>query len=336
MLAAASSVSRVALAQTTDVVAAEAMFEEGRKLVLQGKYGEACPKFADSQRLDPSPGTLLNLASCWEKLGRSATAWATYRAAASAANAAGRKDYVATAQKHAEALAPKLAHVTLNVPQGIDGLVVKRDGQPITAAEWGLAIPVDVGSHPVEASAPGYKGWVSSVDVPAEGASVVVTVPPLEALPREARPSSPEAPASPASPAAPPPPPAAGATGGAEPGTGSGQRIAGLVVAGAGIVGLGVGTILAVSAKSTYNDSLSKCEPNNPGLCTPDGVSERSSARSAGDAASVAVAVGGVAVAAGAVLWFLAPRPAATRTASARATVFLAPSLGGAILHGAW
>ncbi len=77
-------------------VAAESLFEDARQLVTVGKVAEACPKFADSQRLDPSVATLLNLANCWEKLGRTATAWATYREAASAADAAGRKDYLAT------------------------------------------------------------------------------------------------------------------------------------------------------------------------------------------------------------------------------------------------
>src|SRR5262249_43356511 len=68
-------------------VAAEALFEEGRRLMSEGKVADACPKFADSQSLDPSPGTLLNLASCYEKMGMTATAWATYREAASLASA---------------------------------------------------------------------------------------------------------------------------------------------------------------------------------------------------------------------------------------------------------
>ena len=57
-------------AQGTNKVAAEALFEDGRRLVAAGSFTEACPKFADSERLDPSPGTLLNLASCYEKLVR--------------------------------------------------------------------------------------------------------------------------------------------------------------------------------------------------------------------------------------------------------------------------
>jgi hypothetical protein len=223
--------------------------------------------------------------------------------------------------------------VTLNVPQGIDGLLVKRDGVAISTAEWGLAIPADVGAHAVEASAPGYKGWVSSVDVQAEGASVVVTVPQLEALPRE------RAAVTPATlPPGPVPSPSAsqtaGPTGPAEPAPGGAQRTAGLIVAAAGVAGLGVGTILAVSAKSTYNDSLSKCEPSNPGLCTSAGVTERGNARAAGDAASVAFAIGGAALAAGAVVWILAPRSSAAHSPSA--SIFMAPSPGGAVIRGAW
>ncbi len=318
--------ARPAFGQSSDAVAAEAMFDEGRRLVAQGKYADACPKFVDSERLEPSPGTLLNLASCWEKLGRTATAWATYRAAASAANAGGRKDYVATAQKHADALAPRLAHLTVSVPQGLDGLQVKRDGVTIASAEWGLAIPVDLGTHAVEASAPGYKAWGASVEVPNEGAAVTVNVPSLEAKAPEA--ASPSAPVPPriAPPATPEPQ-------GGE-GKGGLQRATGLVIAGVGVVGLGVATIFAVSAKSIYNASLSNCEPGNPGLCSPAGVAQRGDARATGNAASVTLGVGAAALAAGALVWIVAPRSSPAR--STNASLFAGPSLGGAVIGGGW
>src|SRR5262249_5643835 len=146
LVATALTVGHAARGQSAaggEKAAAEALFEEGRRLVGQGAYGEACPKFADSQRLDPSPGTLLNLANCWEKLGRTASAWATYREAESAANAARRADYLAAAQRHAEALAPKLARLTVVVTKSVDGLKVKRDGVGVESAEWGVALPVD-------------------------------------------------------------------------------------------------------------------------------------------------------------------------------------------------
>src|SRR5437899_11188432 len=91
------SIGSPAFAQSGSViVAAEALFEQGRELMTAQKFSDACPKFADSQKLDPKSSTLLNLANCYEKAGRSATAWATYREAAALAKNEGHEDYFAT------------------------------------------------------------------------------------------------------------------------------------------------------------------------------------------------------------------------------------------------
>ena len=68
--------------------AADASLRKGRALMRAGRFHEACDAFEESQRLDPSPSTLLNLASCYEKTDRPATAWVTYREGASAASVA--------------------------------------------------------------------------------------------------------------------------------------------------------------------------------------------------------------------------------------------------------
>jgi hypothetical protein len=321
-----------AVAQSTannDKVAAQALFEDARQLAAAAKYAEACPKFADSERLDPSPSTLLNLASCWEKLGRTATAWATYREAESAASAARRPDYVAVAERHAAALAPTLARLTIAVSESVDGMQVKRDGVPVGAAAWGTALPVDVGSHTVEAGAPAHKGWNMSVEVPRDGAQVTVTVPPLEPLPPEhasaAVPTSTVAPSPAASPTLAEPRP-----------HGSTQRVAGLVIAGAGVVGLGVSGILALVANGKKQDSLSgnHCPSSSPNQCDSTGVSLRNQALSLGDGATVAFAIGAVALVTGGVLWLSAPREGSSAPAVAR--VGLAPAAGGAVLVGSW
>jgi hypothetical protein len=330
---------------TKENVAAESLFEDARSLVAAGHFAEACPKFAESQRLDPSVATLLNLAHCWEKVGRTATAWAVYRQAASAADASGRKDYLATALRRAEALAPHLPRLTIRVAAPVPGLVVRRDGDPVDSAQWGVAIAVDPGSHVIEAQAPDYKSWSQSVEVTPEAIRSEVAVPPLEALPQSAGgaptptpaaggPSTAAAAPGP-SPATPPPSSSAAPQPSAttEPShAGSTQRVVGLTVAGIGVAGLAVSGVTAIVAKSKYNTSKNDCEPSNADLCSATGVSERNDARSFGDVASVALVVGAAATAAGVILWLTAP--SASREGSA--SLWVTPSLGGASLAGAW
>ncbi|MDP9003009.1 MAG: hypothetical protein M3O46_23195 [Myxococcota bacterium] len=319
-----------------DKVAAQALFEDGRKLVNAENYAEACPKFADSERLDPSPSTLLNLANCWEKLGRSATAWATYKEAESAANAVKRPDYMATAQRHADALSPKLSRLTIHVQQPTAGLQVKRDGTWVGIPEWGSAIPVDPGAHAVEASAAGYKPWTTNVDVARDGAQLTVSVPPLDPLPVETPPpaGSSHVPAPVSVPVlAPSSSPSPGPEGRSD---GSTQRTIGLIVAGAGAVGLVVSGALALVANAKKQDSFTNCEPDpHRNVCNATGVSQRDAAISAGDAATAALGIGAVALVAGAVTWFTAPVRTPAPNGSAARMVIL-PTLGGAVMNGTW
>jgi hypothetical protein len=333
-LLAPAGTARAQASSGNEKVTAEALFEDARALVAQGKYAEACPKFADSERLDPSSATVLNLANCWEKAGRTATAWATYMEAASLANAVGRKDYLAAAQRHADALALKLARLTVSVQEPVEGMQVRRDGVLVDRAEWGAPIPIDTGSHAIDASAPGHKAWALRVEVTQDGSSATVTVPVLEAAPVEAPPpsSATAPPAGLSSPAVSPasPPADTGAP------NGGSQRTVGLVLAGLGVVGLGVATGFAVSAKSKYNDSLVNCQqpPGNRDLCDAQGVTQRNDARTRGDVATVLFGVGTAALVGGAVLWLSAPHGAsAGRGVAALAVV---PTVGGAVIRGAW
>lgn len=316
-----------ARAEANNKIAAEALFDEGRRLMAQNKAEQACPMFADSQRLDPTPGTLLNLANCYEKVGRTASAWATYREAESLAAATSRPDLGATARKHAEALVLKLARITISAPSGKD-VDIKRDGVPVGAAERGVPIPADPGRHVIDASAPGRKPFSATVQL-AEGAALTVNVPPLEDAPEETKPALKE----PVVTAAPSPAPATTQPASDEPSGLGAQRIIALAVGGVGVIGLGVGTALALSAKSQYDDSLASC-PRDQNLCTAEGVAKRDDARQTGNIATVAFAVGGVALATGAALWFLAPSRSEKTVAWTGLRVM--PTFGGTAVSGRW
>src|SRR4051812_6941365 len=64
-----------------DLATAQALFDEGKRLMGLAKYAEACPKLVESQRIDPGGGTSFAIALCHEAEGKTATAWADFNVA---------------------------------------------------------------------------------------------------------------------------------------------------------------------------------------------------------------------------------------------------------------
>ena len=287
----------------TDPAGAEKLFSEARKLLEAGKYAEACQKLADSQKLDPGVGTLLNLAQCYEKMGRTATAWATYHEAAAAAKARGQADREKKAARAADGLEPGLAKLTVTVPEAAaeKGVEVKRNGTLVPKSLWGVSEPVDPGEYLIEAHAAGRKPW--STKVKAEpGRATAVILPPLE-----------EPAASPAAIAPTPvaPSPSAPETATVEASSSGlrGQRLAGIVVGGAGALSAGVGAVFALSANATYDSANTHCNPE--GFCDGQGLDARTTARHRAAIATGTLIGGGILFAAGVALYLTAPSPRA-------------------------
>jgi hypothetical protein len=176
------------LAEQTETRAAvaEALYRQARDLMVAGKFDEACPKFAESQRLDPATGTLLNLAACHEKQGKLATAWLEYSDAQIAARRDAREDRVEYARARAQELEPRLSRLTLALASSADdpGLEIELDGASVGRAVVGAATPVDPGRHTVRVSAPGKKPWSADVEI-AAAEQQSLTIPPLENAPPE-------------------------------------------------------------------------------------------------------------------------------------------------------
>ncbi|WP_437730811.1 tetratricopeptide repeat protein [Sorangium sp. So ce1335] len=162
---------------------AEALFWQGRDLFKRGQYPEACDKFEESQRLEPKPGTLLNLAVCHEQVGKLATAWAELGSVEEVARREGPAEREAFARARREALEQRLARIEIRMDAPPASLRLTIDGEPLNGAALSAPFPIDPGRHRVAAAAPGKKAWSTAVDVPPERAAIVVTIPALEDAP---------------------------------------------------------------------------------------------------------------------------------------------------------
>ncbi len=281
--------------------AAEALYVAAQGLIGQGRYVEACPKLEDSQRRDPGIGTMLYLADCYEKVGRVASAWAEFREAEDLSHKENdqRAD---VAKRHADALEPRLARLTIKVPAASDvpGMVIRRDGKALGPSERGVAIPVDPGAHVVTVEAPKKKPWQRPFTVSEAPTNNDLEIPPLEDAPEPAPPKT--------------------TIVQDEPNKGNTQRVVGLAVAGAGVVGATIGIITGLGAKSTYDDSGGHCTGN---FCDATGAQKRHDAYDAATVSTISWIAGGVLIAGGGVLYFTAPRTKIV-------TVGVSPMPGGA------
>jgi serine/threonine-protein kinase len=318
-------------ARANDPATATMLFNEGKRLMGEGNFAEACPKFEESQRLDPGVGTQFNLADCYERAGRTATAWATFMDVASELHATGDAKREKVARDRGATLEPKLSKLTILTPKNATGLEVRRNGEVLGGAVWNNAVPVDPGSYTIEATAPGKKKWSSVAAVGPNGAVVTVTIPDLVTPD-----ASETAPATPPSTQATqtlatqtPVPTTPEETPSAQPG--QTQRTLALVAAGVGVVGIGVGTGFGLTAFSKHSAYLTHCVGS---VCDATGVQEHDDAASSATISTIAISAGLVLAAGGAVLWFTAPK-AVSKTAI-RVVPAVGPSSGGMTISGLW
>ena len=275
---------------------AQQRFEEGRALLKEGHPAEAIPKFIASIASEPTVAGLLNLADCYEKVGKLASAHARFRQAQELAK---DKDTVRSeeARKRAEILEPRLSTITLLPPPRSAGVRVWVDGVEVPAPEWGKPRPYDVGPHEVIAQDQAGARRRSSVVIAGEAARLTA---PIEVA---------------AAPAPAPvigPPPA-----GAKDEGSSSLRTAGLVVGGLGIAGLVTGTVTGIVALGASSDLKGACAsyPQCPASQRAELTDLDDKAHTFATVSTIAIVAGAVLVTTGALLYFVSP-PSRTQGAT--------------------
>ncbi len=288
-------------AQAGDAAAAEVLFREGRAATDAGNPKLACEKFRESHRLDPAPGTALNIADCEEALGRLATSWTLFSEVAAKLPPTDERQAIARAR--AAALEKRLPRLTLKLSPSVPAdTTVQRGEVVLRRAALDTPLPVDPGEHRIEVRASGHDPRILLVRM-AEAEQRTLTLDVGSPVSDDSVAYAPS-----------------------KSGASSGALTLGYVLGGAGVVGVGVGAvtgIMVLSKRSTVDDN---CTADK--RCNREGADAAESGRTLGTVSGASFAVGAVLLGAGAyfVLSGNRERPAAA----------IAPSLGGAVIHGSF
>jgi hypothetical protein len=319
----AAVVETPARAQAEDQAAARSLFDDGRRLLKEGQYAEACPKLEAASKLFTSPGILLNLADCYEKVGRSASAWAEFSEAASVAARAKRPEQVKEAKRRQSALEPKLTRLTVRVANEVPGLQIKRDLSDLASGVWGVAVPVDPGPHEIRAEAPGREAWSTTVTVAKPGETATVEVPELRPLP-VAAPTLPAARQS-------EPAPIVAVTPAETTHTESRSHVVDWALIGAGAaLGIAGGVVMGIEAQRAHDARAADTSP----AASSQAIADYNSTKTPYYAGVVGVIVGGAAATAG--LLMLTMWQESPRSTGLHVSPWIGVASSGIGMHGAW
>jgi hypothetical protein len=278
----------VRAADGADQAAATELFNAGRDMMKRGEYAGACPKLAESVRLDATVGALAKLAECEEHEGRLASAYGRWQQALNLARSTSdaRMPDVERELARVDGRVPKLRIV----PEGPlpDDVAIHVDAREMGSAGSGTPLPVEPGRHTVQVMAPGRVPWSTTIETAADGATTTVPVPALAEVPAVVFPPPPP----PRVPDVPPPSGDASA---------SPWRTFAFASAGAGVAALAAGAVLGLEAM--HERDQAGCPGN---LCPDDGAANtlRSAKTTAAWSTGLFIA-GGVLAGCGVTAWWL-------------------------------
>ncbi len=306
-----AGVTLTAPAAFADESTAEELFQQGLAAMKKNDFAVACEAFSKSNKADPSPGTQINLAVCYEKQKKWASAWTWYRSAVGLAQQRNQPAREKTAEDSATRLKSQIHYLVVAIKEPLKDPLVRRDGVEVTTSLGGkdVPLPVDPGPHTIEVTATGKKPWSKTLAVADTPGTEQVDVPPLENAPVEATPA----------------PVGMGAvsTPVVETNSGGTQRTIGIVV---GATGLAAG--VAGLGFFIYANREQDLENKKPGGTHGEIADQNRTI------AIVSWAGGGVLLAVGAVLYFTAPRAKERPAARIVPVPILGSGVGGFGLAG--
>jgi hypothetical protein len=293
---------------SSDLELAQQQFVEGREAVRRGDDARALVLFLKSQELHPTPGTLLNVAACEEKLGMTASAWQHFHVVMTQVPEG--DDRLPIAKQGVARVSPRVSFLRIDRGAGApSNMRIKRGEEPLAAASLGVEQPADPGTYVVTTSAPGHEDRRYEVQL-TEGKRVSLVVDAGKEV--EAAGPTPLLP----QPAAPP--------------RSDVRRSLAFALGGIGVAGLGVGAVTGILAILKKNELEKVCP--NPMQCSAVGRDIGGSGRALAGVSTASLILGVAGAGAGAVLFFTSgDKPAAAAVGPAAFA-----GGGGVVVRGAF
>lgn len=131
-------------------------FQLGREAFKAEDFARALDHFKKSQSLQASPGTLLNIALTEEKLGKTASAWASFQRVVEQLKV--DDDRVPIAKDGVARTATRVPRLKIERAAGAPPtLAIRVDGAPLAANQVGVEQMLDPGAHVVTTLVPGFE-----------------------------------------------------------------------------------------------------------------------------------------------------------------------------------
>ena len=318
LLIAVLFITGVARADETAKTKARQHFKQGVEQFDQRRFGDALTEFEQSYTLFPVYSTLYNVGQVHVALGHPVQAIDAYEKYLVQGGASVPADQRARVESELKTQRERVGDIKLDVtPEGAE---VRVDGESVGQAPLKNAIKVAAGHHRVEAMLDGYRTERSEVDVSGQGhIEMMFKLQPLPQMaatvPAATRPTTSStivniAPA-PASSL-----PASAAQNARNDSAlshreqysesssaGTVQRVFGYVIAGAGLIGTGIGVAFAVDGQSKHDDALEQYAQDQKAQAQQT-ESDSSKEKTKG---YIVIGAGGAAMLTGAILLISAP-----------------------------
>jgi hypothetical protein len=314
-LAVAMLVNGAGAQDAKDVARARERFKEGAALQAAGDFARALEAYKDVAVVKSSAQVRFNIATCEEKLGDYVRAMGTYRLALTEATRSNAKDIEGAVQKALTDLEPRIPTLLVKRGDGAAVAEVTLDGRKLSNPSIGVEFQINPGPHQLRVSAPDREPVNIDLSLADNDRRVVELVLKAKAVvvvdPGPVKPD-PDV----------PPPVDDGAKSARD------MKIAGFVVGGVGVVGLGVSGAFFGLRQSAINTLNAECGPTHM-TCPATAANTRNSGASDATISTAMFVAGLTALGVGVTLIGVSTRKAAPKPNAA-----LALTPNGGVVYG--